>query len=29
VSVIPHDRSLRVLDIRVEGGVQTVRIELT
>lgn len=29
VSVIPHDRSLRVLDIHVEAGVQTIRIELT
>jgi uncharacterized membrane protein YcaP (DUF421 family) len=29
VSVIPHDRSLRVLDVHVEAGVQTIRIELT
>jgi len=29
VSVIPPNRSLRVLDIHVEAGVQTIRIELT
>jgi hypothetical protein len=28
VSVIPIDRGLRIVEVRVEAGVQTIRVEL-